>query len=83
METIKHLNSQANGGRDTHMLIQNKYRHYGDVGYSSRRTIDAEDDISTERFRDILRDVFHVDRPGLVKTSLEEWFGGKETREWR
>ena len=25
METIKHLNSQANGGRDTHMLIQNKY----------------------------------------------------------
>ena len=74
---------QANKGRDTHMLIQNKYRHYGDVGLSTKRTLAAEDGISSERFRQILKEVFHVDRPGIIKTSLDEWFNGKETKDWR
>ena len=52
---------RANGGREVHLLIQRKYRHYGNAGSAKERFVVAsEDDLDQEEMGRILEEVFGI-----------------------
>ena len=77
---------QFNGGLDTHMLIQYRYRHYRHVGTASNQVaVASEDGLDDGKFAAILADVFNVrDVPGMGEGRLGLGrYRGKETKSWR
>ena len=64
---------QASEGHVAHLLIQDKYRVYSGIGRSDRATVHKEDDLSVDRFVQILSEVYGIEGVDKSKLDLERF----------